>query len=471
MALAVAAYSLSVRASQDVPSNRGESLPSCADQHRSLPGIVFTCLTTIFLCIWSSVHINVPEPVDTRGLNSFKRLKIWIKLFVRRNVVPVIIALVFPEWVLGMAVLQFTRATQLAKKIGMMRDLVLLSINDRFSLGATRRQGFFILMGGFHLFGGGQVQSVNKARTNIGYSNHPLELVGESHHAPPEKKRNGIEEEFGKPLHPLDEFDVCHCIDTGKLLLPTSAELDDKCKRDGLARFVVVLQTLWFLAQCALRKFRKLSITELEIITLGYILLTMLMNVAWWDKPYWVKFPVRVYETLPERTNEQKVLKKKMEKVNPFGLPIAYAIGIQGEYVDLRGMKRVPMFHSGYVGAGNYFSKSVGAQATIIGGMLFAAVHFLAWSSSVPPDRTQYLWRLGTILMIIVPPATVIALCYAALIDPCIGLLVGTLLIISLPLCYWIGRGMTILVTVKTLKSLPIGTYRGLEWFAFFPHI
>ncbi|CAG7852722.1 SubName: Full=Uncharacterized protein {ECO:0000313/EMBL:CCA73624.1} [Serendipita indica DSM 11827] len=431
MALAVAAYSLSVRASQDVPSNRGESLPSSADQHRSLPGIVFTCLTTILLCIWSSVHINVPEPVDTRGLNSFKRLKIWIKLFVRRNVVPVIITLVFPEWVLGMAVLQFTRATQLAKKIGMMRDLVLLSINDRFSLGATRRQGFFILMGGFHLFGRGQVQSVNKARTNIGYSNHPLELVGESHHAPPEKKRNGIEEEFGKPLHPLDEFDVCHCIDTGKLLLPTSAELDDKCRRDGLARFVVVLQTLWFLAQCALRKFRKLSITELEIITLGYILLTMLMNVAWWDKPYWVKFPVRVYETLPERTNEQKVLKKKMEKVNPFGLPIAYAIGIQGD-------------------------KSVGAQATIIGGMLFAAVHFLAWSSSVPPD---------------LPPATVIALCYAALIDPCIGLLVGTLLIISLPLCYWIGRGMTILVTVKTLKSLPIGTYRGLEWFAFFPHI
>lgn len=51
-----------------------------------------------------------------------------------------------------------------------------------------------------------------------------------------------FEEEFGEPVHPLDEVDVCHLIKAGKLRLPTSAELEDKCKSDGLAKFLVLVQ-------------------------------------------------------------------------------------------------------------------------------------------------------------------------------------------------------------------------------------
>ncbi|CAG7853300.1 SubName: Full=Uncharacterized protein {ECO:0000313/EMBL:CCA70983.1}, partial [Serendipita indica DSM 11827] len=315
MALALAVYSLSGRAAQDLASNTTECLPSCASQYRSLPGIVFSCLTTVFLCIWVALHLNVPEPVDTRGMGYLARFKIWIRSFFRCTVVPVFVTLAFPEWVLGIAVRQFFVASRVAKEID-----------------ATRQQGFFIIMGGFHLFKRSQGLSNNQVenrKENI-EETHPLVETsaveareGRGSCAPSNRMANPFEEEVGEPVHPLDQFDVCRLLKDGKLYLPPPAELQDKCKSDGLAKFLVVVQTLWFITQCIGRKVSKLPLTELEVVTLGHTLLAVAMYIAWWDKPYRVTFPIRVYETPPERTKEQKEL-EKMEDINFWRIAIWY---------------------------------------------------------------------------------------------------------------------------------------------------
>ncbi|CCA76654.1 hypothetical protein PIIN_10644, partial [Serendipita indica DSM 11827] len=236
MALAVAVYSLSGRAAQNLASNPAECLPSCANQYRSLPGIVLSCLTTIFLCIWVALHLNVPEPVNTRGLSRLKRLKIRMKSFFRCTVIPIFVTLVFPEWVLGMAVRQFLKATQLAKEI---REL------QKEETEVTRQHGFFILMGGFHLFEQRQSLSPNKNGEKDGEGAHLLAKEsaveagdGRRVHAPSDRRIKPVED-IGSPLHPLDEFDAIRLIEAGKLCLPPSVELADKCKSDGLAKFLV----------------------------------------------------------------------------------------------------------------------------------------------------------------------------------------------------------------------------------------
>ncbi|CAG7852734.1 SubName: Full=Uncharacterized protein {ECO:0000313/EMBL:CCA75833.1} [Serendipita indica DSM 11827] len=462
MALAIAVYSLSTRAAQDVASNTTESASSCANQYRSLPGIVWSCLTTIFLCIWVSLHLNVPEPVDTRSLNSFNKLKFEIRYFIRRNLIPLVVTLMAPEWVLGVAIRQFVMAAHVAKEIG-----------------ATRQQGFFIIMGGFHLFKRTQGSSFRQMREWGREEAHPLvedsvveEGEGRLGHTPSGEATNTIEEEVGEPVHPLDEFDVCRLIKAGKLRLPHFAELKDKCKSDGLAKFLVILQTLWFITQCIARKANKLSLTELEVVTLGYTLLTLSMYVAWWDKPYGVTFPVRVYETLPERTIEQEDLKKKKEEVKLPERVYAYISGTQGYFTDLRSQKRVPMFHSGRNGGRVILRDFIGPMTIGLVGTLFGAVHLLAWSSPFPSGRVQWLWRFGAVVMTVAPPAAFIGLIFLMLVQKWLILayLIGYLLRL-VPICYLVGRGITIVLAFLTLATLPLDAYQDVEWSDFFPHI
>ncbi|CAG7852723.1 SubName: Full=Uncharacterized protein {ECO:0000313/EMBL:CCA73626.1} [Serendipita indica DSM 11827] len=426
MALAIAVYSLSARAA----SNTTEHLPSCANQYRSLPGIALSCLTTIFLCIWVALHLNVPEPVDTRGL-----------------VVPIFVTLVFPEWVLGMAILQFRKATELAKKLRKLQS---------GKADITRQHGFFILMGGFHLFERGQNLPSDKTGDNDREDarllvKEPAVETGNRQHDQASKNQSiDIVEEMGRPAHPLDEFDVLRLIEAGKLRLPPSAELQDRCKSDALAN--------------------KLPLTELEVITLGYTLLTIAMYLAWWDKPYRVTFPIRVYETLPERTKEQNWL---MIKVGRWDMALNYAAGVQGAYIELRSVKRVPMFHSGYM-KNDGLNDLVGLITTISVGTLFGAVHFLAWSSPFPSNRMQLLWRFATIVMTAVPPALGMVAVFAALAEALVSESLGDLIgytLFLLPPLYFIGRGITIVLALMTLATLPLDAYRDVAWSDFFPHI
>ncbi|CAG7853079.1 SubName: Full=Uncharacterized protein {ECO:0000313/EMBL:CCA70830.1} [Serendipita indica DSM 11827] len=461
MALAVAVYSLSASAA----SNTTECLPSCANQYRSLSGIVFSCLTTILLCIWVALHLNVPEPVDTRGLGYLARFKIWIRSFFRCIVAPVFVTLVFPEWVLGIAVRQFIAASRVAKKID-----------------ATRQQGFFIIMGGFHLFKQSQGSLKNQIETrkenaeesNLSVRTSSVEVGdGRGSCAPGTKPSNPFEEEFGDPIHPLDEFDVCRLLQTDKLRLPNTADLEDRCKSDGLAKFLVIVQTLWFITQCIARKVSKLPLTELEVITLGYTLLTVAMYISWWDKPYRVTFPVRVYETLPERTREQERLKQRMEEAGFWRMAFQYAMGAQGENIDLRSVKRVPMFHPGYKKVQWNVSDFGGILTTVFVGTLFGAVHFLAWSSPFPSDHMQFLWRFATIVMSVVPPAAVVVAVFSLLVDrlsEVLGVLIADSLFLLPPL-YFVGRGITIVLALVTLAALPLEAYRDVAWSDFFPHI
>ncbi|CCA77148.1 hypothetical protein PIIN_11131 [Serendipita indica DSM 11827] len=193
------------------------------------------------------------------------------------------------------------------------------------------------------------------------------------------------------------------------------------------------------------------------------------MYVVWWDKPYRVAFPVRVYGTLPERTEEQEWL---MLKSDWSEMVVQYASGTQGAFVELRSVKRVPMFHSGYIKGELNVRELAGAMTTIIVGTLFGAVHFLGWSSPFPSSHMQFLWRFATIVMTAVPLAAVILTFFMALIEVIFDLdnsFIYSLFL--LPPLYLAGRGITIVLALVTLASLPLEAYRDVEWSDFFPHI
>ncbi|PPQ68549.1 hypothetical protein CVT26_003358 [Gymnopilus dilepis] len=102
------------------------------------------------------------------------------------------------------------------------------------------------------------------------------------------------------PLRTLEYNEFLQLLEQGRLDWPTVTEEDinDKSKGDYLSKGVVLLQTSWFIAQCIARGKFGLALTELEIVTLAFAAITMLLYSLWWYKPLDIKipFPVRLKE-------------------------------------------------------------------------------------------------------------------------------------------------------------------------------
>ncbi|KDR73261.1 hypothetical protein GALMADRAFT_727609 [Galerina marginata CBS 339.88] len=63
----------------------------------------------------------------------------------------------------------------------------------------------------------------------------------------------------------------------------TEEEIRDKSKGDGLSKTVIIIQTTWFIAQCAARSVRGLIVTEMELVTLALATVDVLVYAFWWN--------------------------------------------------------------------------------------------------------------------------------------------------------------------------------------------
>ncbi|KAG2017577.1 hypothetical protein CC2G_007078 [Coprinopsis cinerea AmutBmut pab1-1] len=80
----------------------------------------------------------------------------------------------------------------------------------------------------------------------------------------------------------------------------TRQESEDRSKGDALAKGFVLLQTSWFVVECLARHVQRLSITEIELVTLAYAVLNSVLYFFWWDKPLDVQCPIIVPLSAPQ---------------------------------------------------------------------------------------------------------------------------------------------------------------------------
>ena len=106
---------------------------------RSIYGILWSCLSTIFTCSWITAHPNIPAPGDSR----------WTVL--RRRVAIMGYVLLAPEFVILWAARQHYAARKFTKK-------------HQANTGWTRAHAFFLIMGGFTLHEGGKAVRVLEAK-------------------------------------------------------------------------------------------------------------------------------------------------------------------------------------------------------------------------------------------------------------------------------------------------------------------
>ncbi|KIM19723.1 hypothetical protein M408DRAFT_56576, partial [Serendipita vermifera MAFF 305830] len=435
---------------------------------RSIWSIIWSCLSTIFLCTWVAVHPNVhfrPEKRNQRWLEKW----LWDPLheFFTYKLVLFLWALLIPEYILAWAVRQYIQAGVISKKVPEW----------------TRTHGFFMIMGGFHLF----ILPASAPSTQFPPSiTFPPSPPGLWDHDPPSKPSESSDFVVPTGLHSRKrEAPVCplkledFTPDLLKAITPSETELKDRGKSDVLTKLIVLVQTMWFVIQCIVRRTQHLPLTELEVVTLAYTMLNFFIYVFWWDKPRNVECPIRVYKTWTGSHKESGERPYTLDdgQSHWVRLMLDYTIGSQDQCVTLSKQRSIPMFWSGRMGERELCLAGLGPS---ILGAAFGAIHCIVWSSEFPSHAELILWRIGCVSMIIVPFAVAMVCArygiedreqawYSSLLA-LMGVF-GTLILILSAWLYIAARIATLVIAFTALRSLPPAAFLTVDWTTFIPHI
>ncbi|KAG1809675.1 uncharacterized protein BJ212DRAFT_1279264 [Suillus subaureus] len=199
---------------------------------RTIWSIISTSVLTLFACIYTAIHPNIPSPKDSPLRILWRRFGIMI------------MALIVPELIVTWAMRQWCSARDVTRQF-----------KESGYYTWTQTHSFFVLMGGFMLYVDGQPYRTLEP-------NHILKLIHEE------------------------------CIDVPIL---TAKRIHDKSKGNAISKGLVLLQVAWFIMQLITRAIYHLETTQLEVGTLAFAVLNFLTYAVWWNKPLDVQCPYPVY--------------------------------------------------------------------------------------------------------------------------------------------------------------------------------
>jgi hypothetical protein len=383
----------------------------------------------------------------------------------------------------------------------------------------------------------------------------------------------GFVVKHGDILRPVASHDIGQSVSVDAVLDIEDPEIEDHSKGDVISKGLAFLQTLWFIIQCCARARQRLPLTELEVVTLAFAALNIVIRIIWWDKPLDVRYPItlkieptespgldvtkgikgsvapprgvpKVVEAsttptlepdaiarpesgitekpiseikkvakshlseqldppatkepgnVPKKNvptaGESALVKKKLRAIKTAHGPtrlvkwmkavihaVDHSIDVilmmfEGEEEDayIRSSAiRVPTLWAGRL---DKWQRGVAATIGIALAMTFGAIHFAAWNDSFPTAAESVLWKVAAILVVAVPflffvGATMVLT--RGKLPSAYYFIVFNIIIPLGVITYVIARAILIFLPFISLRSLPPGTLKDVEWVSFIPHI
>ncbi|KIM36490.1 hypothetical protein M413DRAFT_78294 [Hebeloma cylindrosporum] len=425
-------------------------VPTCdcsnASNQRSLLDIIWSCLVTLFACIWLSVHPNVPSLTDSYFT------------IVRRRIRIMICALIVPEGVMYWAMRQWLGSRKLASRYKRS--------------GWTTVHGHFLQMGGY------------------------------------------VIDEPGRKPYTLSPELLESLLERKQIILPTICieDIEDKSKGDFLAKGFVALQTLWFVTQCIARGAQRLTITELELVTLAFAVFNGITYFLWWHKPLDVRCPIHlqllfrnsfIYEEPEEGTpvanstiwqsfldgfgnifnvlffnvvddiREEGMMWALRKRLRSLVYPFLYFREILHQMTESDdstnippNSARVPTFYAVRMDVTNEYLLDCTMSFFA---MVFGSIHCIAWNFPFPSLTERTMWRISSSIIVCVPAVLLsFSLLRLLFIRPFFVVLV--LNIIGL-VAYIPSRIIIVFLAILSLRSLGEKAFEDVDWTSFFPHV
>lgn len=312
---------------------------------RGTSDILWSCLSTIFLCVWTVVHMPIPEYRAERSVSIRSK-------FIGSRLVPALISFIAPELILITAIIEAMNAQD-------YKNMIEETVKGPSSLA----HGFLLTMGGFcvktpegrfHQLDGTDFTAVNESRTAVILTERGKMLLNDM---------NKIPEEDIKALS----------------------------KSDTLAKCVACGQGLWLVTQVVSRLFQHQAVTLLEVTTTGYVFCAVGAYMAWWKKPQGCSVPI----VLP-----------CSDASTAFGSNRGYEthLGTWREFL-WAGREWTEIFRYNSIRDSKYvLQRGKRINGLIILGLAtFGAIHCASWNVTLPSSIELWLWRISALWCVVYP--------------------------------------------------------------------
>lgn len=236
-------------------------------------------------------------------------------------------------------------------------------------------------------------------------------------------------------------------------ILISESEILDKSKNDSLGKLTAAMQTFWFIVQYLQRWASHRPQTQLEVMTLAYAVLNLLIYALWWDKPLDVKEPIYVNG----RTSAIIYGRKGLD-------------GVWSILSDT--LKSFPK------GMNNLDGSDVWVIGTLfLVGILFGGVHCLAWHFNFPTGTEEMLWKVSAIYCTAYPAALMLVISAIPQPDDTADhemtkmiRSIPVILVFSSLVLYVVCRVILLVLTFTCLRGLPMDVYKITPWTSYLPH-
>lgn len=424
--------------------------PSCndIDRCRQLSSIIWSCLTTVFLCSWVALHPDVPAQDKTGWVDRSKaRLTMMVKM------------LLAPEWHVQLIYDDWRRGCMYTARL-----------SERYpNLRWTETHGMMAAMGGFQVVNDSDpkkrcedfrdsrydpcVAAESHFSTIISVSTFELtsEVIeaNDSEYDPcaaaesqPSTVISGLTFESASAIETNEspEIEINFSTITEDIIM-------DKSKGDMVAKLLVVMQTSWFMIQCIVRVAEGFPVTALELTTLGHTVFSSVIYFFWWNKPLDVRHPIML-QTRRKNHDVASELEYRYQRMS-------WRVRIGSHLPDrIEAWTHMNSISSWLVSA---FFAIVSAT--------FGMIHCLGWSSHFLSHAEQILWRISALTVVALP---IVALADIATFKRIIR---HGRVIQAGKYIYVVARISLFTLSFLALRDLPFAAYQTPSWINLIPHL
>ncbi|KAG1836388.1 hypothetical protein DFJ58DRAFT_171837 [Suillus subalutaceus] len=438
---------------------------------RTIWSIISSSVLTLFACIYSAIHPNIPSPKDSPLLILRRRLGIMI------------MALIAPELIVTWAMRQWIsacRVTRQFKESGFFK--VSQQSENHRSIAATAEQ---------------YVEDHDRTRLLLAHPEAPTPETRAL--AKPFKKlfKAYVSEQSedytwtqthsffvlmggfmlyvdGKPYHTLQPDEVLKLIRAGCIDAPTltANRIHDKSKGNAISKGLVMLQVAWFIMQLITRAIYHLETTQLEVGTLAFAVLNFLTYAVWWNKPLDVQCPYPVYWKSTESWPEDHIDFSEIDEFTWFEIlfrvilvPIVELLGVPSLLPSRK--LRVPTFD------GSIELEDSATMVLKLAGLLmatiFGGIHCMAWFFAFPTYQEQVLWRISAVAITCTPSFVFLTISIVEVLNPSNAVAIPILALYAL--LYITARSVLLVLMFATLHNLSPNAYKAVLWTSLVPHL
>ena len=381
------------------------------DCGRGTSDILWSCLATILLCVWTVIHLPVPccsrfEKGQLVPGEPSRSLRNWV---IRSGIVPAVISVIAPEFLTLTAISEYLGARKSKKQMKKQMGQTELTLTH----------AWFLDMGGFCL------ETPSGLRTQL--------------------DRNQLSSAITASAEWLDKLETVK-----------EDHINDHAKSNPLTKFIACGQALWLVAQVISRICQGQAVTLLEVSTTAYAACALTAYVAWWKKPQNPTLPITILcpdETLPQRGEEDYLYHNE----NSIFEYVWAGQHWSGEYRHIEGL-------TGF---------SLVALCPAIFGAIHIASWNIRLVSNVEQELWRgsalFCCTVGIILSLVI---IFVKICETlSIIRSTHSDTLWVLTWVILILLYVVARLFMIVEVFLSLRALPRSAYEEVQWSSFIPHI